>query len=168
MYPKRFALLVELIKQRRAADAPLDAWVSAVGNIPLPFGGVFVDHMSVAKLEGDTPIAIHADRPSPALSSSEGMQSKSGNVHVLEGLRRFECRALRAWPTIIAGALRLRGVLCCQPEVRVVVHRLDIRTSRRQQLLQRQTGFERYPCLVEVLRHDRDCGRRRRDVEMTQ
>lgn len=50
VYPKRFALLVELIKQLRAANAPLDAWVSAVGSTPHPFGGVFADHMSFRQI----------------------------------------------------------------------------------------------------------------------
>lgn len=45
VYPRRFALLLGLIMQLRAAQAPLDDWYAAVGNTPHPSGGVFADHM---------------------------------------------------------------------------------------------------------------------------
>ena len=45
VYPRRFALLIGLITQLHAAQAPLDAWYAAVANTPHPSGGVFADHM---------------------------------------------------------------------------------------------------------------------------
>ena len=45
VYPRRFALLIGLITQLRAAQAPLDAWYAAIANTPHPVGGVFADHM---------------------------------------------------------------------------------------------------------------------------
>jgi pimeloyl-ACP methyl ester carboxylesterase len=45
VYPRRFALLIGLITQLRAAQAPLDDWYAAIANTPHPSGGVFADHM---------------------------------------------------------------------------------------------------------------------------
>ncbi len=43
-YPKRFELLKGTIAPLRAANAPLAAWMEAVGQSPHPWGGVFADH----------------------------------------------------------------------------------------------------------------------------
>jgi hypothetical protein len=45
VYPRRFVRLLGLITQRRAAQAPLDAWYAAVANTRHPSGGVFAEHM---------------------------------------------------------------------------------------------------------------------------
>lgn len=50
VYPKRFALLIGLVEQLRAAHAPLAAWVAAIGNTPHPSSGVFADHMSYRQI----------------------------------------------------------------------------------------------------------------------
>src|SRR5688572_15051540 len=81
--------------------------------------------MSVLKLESQAPVAIHPYRPTIPLRSLQRVQPKPWNVHVLDRLRRIQCRQKHAEPLGVMGLNACRAPRPKEPAESLVPERLD-------------------------------------------
>lgn len=117
VYPRRFAMLREMITQLHAAEAPLERWIARVASTPHPKGGHFADYLSPRQ------VASHASalqRQDPACWETSAEVMFGGLP--LDTPFRVPTEVIHADPTLGAAVLEVHAERMAAENEPVAMH----------------------------------------------